>query len=422
MAEVFEMESLAGESCVTPFDVHQVRAQFPALSQTINDKPIAYLDNGASTQKPEVVIDAIGDFYRSDYANIHRGVHTLSQRATDAYEGARRTVADFLGADRVDEIVFTRGTTESINLVASSFVQPRLKPGDRIVISHMEHHANIVPWQILAKKTGADLRIIPINDAGEINVEAAVRLLDKRTKFLSLVHVSNALGTVNPVEPIVGIAHDRGIPTMLDGAQAVAHLPIDIDALGCDFYAFSSHKLYGPTGIGVLWGKHKHLSAMQPYQAGGDMIRSVSFAGTTFAPPPARFEAGTPHIAGAVGLSAALDWFTSLDRTALLAHEEKLLAYITEQFQKHERIRIIGTASAKVAVTSFVVDGIHPHDLGTILDQHGVAIRAGHHCAQPVMERFGIPATARASIAAYSTFEEADQLMDALEDAMEMFS
>jgi cysteine desulfurase/selenocysteine lyase len=400
-------------------DVARVRADFPALHQQVNGRPLVYLDNAATTQKPQPVLDALLGFYRRDCANVHRGVHALSQRATDAYEGARETVARFLNA-RPREIVFTRGTTEAINLVAYSYGS-RLSPGDEILITELEHHSNIVPWQMLAERTGARLRVAPIDDRGEIILEEFQRLLGPRTRIVAVAHVSNALGTVNPVEEICRLAHTYGARVLVDGAQAVPHLAVDVRALDCDFYAFSGHKIYGPTGIGVLFGRWELLEAMPPYQGGGDMIRSVTFEKTLYNDPPYRFEAGTPHIAGAIGLAAAIEYVTRLGLEEIRRHEQQLLEAATRALEEIPGVRIVGTAAHKAAVVSFVLDGVHPHDVATVLDHEGVAVRAGHHCAQPLMERFGLPATTRASFALYNTLEEVDALARAVRRARELF-
>ncbi len=395
-------------------EVSSWRREFPILARRVRGKPLVYLDNAATTQKPRAVIDAIARYYEETNANVHRGVHTLSQEATDAYEGARGIVRRFINAAEAAEIVFVRGTTEAINLVAQSFVRPRLSAGDEVLISEMEHHSNIVPWQLLRDATGAVLRVIPMNDRGELCMEECLKLLGPRTRFVSVVHVSNALGTVNPVRAIIDAAHARGIPVLLDGAQAVAHRPVDVQELACDFYAFSGHKLFGPTGIGVLYGKRELLDSMPPYQGGGDMIKAVSFARTVYNDLPHKFEAGTPHIAGVIGLGAAIDHVESVGLARIARHEEALLAYATARAREIPGLRLIGTAAEKTGVLSFVIDGIHPHDLGTVLDCEGVAIRTGHHCAMPVMEHFHVPATARASFAFYNTEEEVDRLIEAL--------
>ena len=402
-------------------DVARLRADFPILHQQVHGKPLAYLDNGASTQKPRAVIDAIGDFYARDYANIHRGVHTLSERATAKFEAARERVRRFLNAADRHEIVFTRGTTEAVNLVAASFGGQRVGAGDEIILTGMEHHSNIVPWQLLAARTGATLKVVPFDDAGVLDLDAYAGLFSPRTRLVTLIHVSNALGTVNPVAEMVATAHAHGVPVLLDGAQAVAHLPVDVRALGCDFYAFSAHKIYGPSGLGVLYGRRELLEAMPPWQGGGDMIRTVSFDGSTWADPPYRFEAGTPHIAGAVGLAAALDYVDAIGLPAIAAHEHDLLAYATAAVAGIPGLRQVGTAPDKAAILSFVIDGVHAHDIGTVLDFEGVAVRAGHHCAMPVMTRYGVPATARASFGLYNTHDEVDTLVRALRRVVEMF-
>jgi cysteine desulfurase/selenocysteine lyase len=404
------------------FDVTRIRKDFPILKQEVRGKPLIYLDNAASAQKPQAVIDAISRFYSTSYANIHRGIHWLSERATEAYESARITVQRFLGVAEAKEIIFVRGTTEAINLVAQTYGRTHLKVGDEILISTMEHHSNLVPWQMLCEATGAVLRVIPINDAGELLLDAYERLLSARTKLVAIAHVSNVLGSVNPIRQIVDLAHRRDVPVLVDGAQAVPHLPVDVQALGCDFYACSGHKLFGPTGIGVLYGKASLLEAMPPYQGGGHMIRSVTFEKTTYNTVPERFEAGTPNIAGAVGLGAAIEYVSTIGLETITAYEHDLLAYATEQVSKIHGVRLIGTAKDKVGVLSFVVDGVHPHDLGTFLDNEGIAIRTGHHCAQPLMSHFGVPATARASLAFYNTREEIDALASGVRKAVEFFT
>ena len=407
----------------TAFDVEAVRGEFPGLRQEVHGHPLVYLDNAATAQKPRAVIEAVTRFYERDTSNIHRGVHALAERATATYEGARKTVAGFLGVPPA-EVVFTRGTTEAINLVARSFVRPRLAPGDEVLVSWLEHHANIVPWQIVCDEAGAIVRPIPIDDRGVLDLAALEQALDRagaRAKMLAVGHISNALGTVHPVREIVEMAHARGVPVLVDGAQAVPHVPVDLGTLGCDFFAFSGHKAYGPSGIGALWGKGEHLEAMPPMLGGGDMIRSVSFEGTTYADAPTRFEAGTPNIEGAAGLAAALDFLSGLDRQAVLVHEEALLAHAAEELERIPGIRFVGTAPDRAAILSFVVDGIHAHDVGTILDARGVAIRAGHHCAQPAMRRFGVAATARASFALYNTHREVEALAAAVRHAREVF-
>lgn len=397
------------------------RNDFPILQTQVHGKPLVYLDNAATTQKPYSVIEAENQYYRNDNANVHRGIHALSQRATDAFEAARVKVQQLINAASPNEIVFVRGTTEAINLVAQSYGRSRFTANDEIIISAMEHHSNIVPWQMLCEQTGARLRVIPINDDGELKLEAYLNLLNARTRLVAVTHVSNALGTINPIETIIREAHRHGVPVLLDGAQAIAHLPVDVQALDCDFYAFSGHKLYGPTGIGVLYGKSALLAAMPPYQGGGDMIRSVSFEGTTYNTVPYKFEAGTPNIAGVIGLGAAVDYLTAIGFEALLAHEHALLTYATEAAGAIPGLRIIGNARQKTGILSFVMDGVHPHDIGTILDRQGVAIRTGHHCTMPLMERLGVTATARASFAMYNTKLEVDKLVAAIDQVKEVF-
>ncbi len=398
----------------------RVRGDFPVLSQMVHGKPLVYLDNAATSQKPQPVLDAILGFYTRDCANIHRGVHTLSERATDAYEQARQKAQEFLNASSPREIVFVRGVTEAINLVAYSFVRPRLTPGDEVLITAMEHHSNIVPWQILTQEKGARLRVAPINDRGELIVEEFERMLGPRTRFVSVTHVSNALGTINSVRELVAMAHGRGVPIFVDGAQAAPHLRVDVRDLDCDFYGFSGHKVYGPTGIGVLYGKDALLNEMPPYQGGGDMIRSVTFEKTEYNVLPHKFEAGTPNIAGAIGLGAALDYVQAIGIENIEAHEHDLLDYATATVTEIPGVTLLGTARRKAGVLSFMVDGIHPHDVGTILDQEGIAVRAGHHCAQPVMARFGVPATARASFAMYNTREDVEALVRGIRKAKEI--
>lgn len=407
------------ESC--PYDVWRIREDFPILHQKVHGKPLAYLDNAATSQKPRSVIEALVRFYQEDCANIHRGLHALSERATEAYEQARQKVQQFIHAASEREIIFVRGTTEGINLVAQTYGRQQVRAGDEIVISTMEHHSNIVPWQILCQEKGARLKVVPISDEGEFLLDDYEKLLSERTRLVAVTHISNALGTINPIREIVQIAHRRNIPVLVDGAQAVPHLRVDVQQLDCDFYTFSGHKIYGPTGIGVLYGKLEKLEAMPPYQGGGDMISSVTFEKTTYNRVPHKFEAGTPHIAGAIGLAAAIDYLTSIGLDAVARYEHDLLAYATEAVSSVPGLRIIGTARHKASILSFVLDGIHPHDIGTILDQEGVAIRAGHHCAQPLMQRFGVPATARASLALYNTKEEVDTLVRALEKVREVF-
>jgi cysteine desulfurase/selenocysteine lyase len=397
------------------FDISAIRRDFPILHQSINGKPLVYLDNAASSQRPKSVIEAISRYYEHDHANVHRGVHTLSQRATDAYEGARETIRRFINARDTKEIVFVRGTTEAVNLVAQSFVRPGFQPGDEILISALEHHANIVPWQLLRDQVGAVLKVIPISEQGEVDFVEFQKLIGPRTRLLALAHVSNALGTIVPVEKFIAIAKQHGVPVLLDGAQAIPHAVVDVQALDCDFYCFSSHKMLGPTGMGVLYGKRELLEAMPPWQGGGDMILSVSFEKTTYNQLPWKFEAGTPHISGAIGLAAAIDYLEKIGMDRIAAYEHELLEYATERLSELPGLRIVGTAPNKAAVVSFTLDGIHPHDIGTILDTEGVAIRTGHHCAMPVMDFFKIPATARASMSFYNTREEIDRLVTALE-------
>lgn len=397
------------------------RADFPILKTKVHGNALVYLDNAATTQKPQSVIEAESVYYSSYNANVHRGVHTLSQSATVAYEEARSKAQLLINAASPDEIVFVRGATEAINLVAQSYGRSRFQAGDEIVLSHMEHHSNIVPWQMLCQQTGARLRVIPVSDSGELEMDVYAQLLNERTRMVAVTHVSNTLGTINPVATIVSLAHARGVPVLLDGAQAIAHLPVDVQELDCDFYVFSGHKLYGPTGVGVLYGKADLLNAMQPYQGGGDMIRSVSFRETTYNTLPYKFEAGTPNIAGVIGLGVAVDYLKAIGYEAIISHEQSLLYYATQLLDAVPGLRIIGTAKEKTGILSFVVDGMHPHDIGTILDGEGVAIRTGHHCTMPLMERFGVPATSRASLALYNTKQEMDALAMAIYKAMEVF-
>jgi len=404
------------------FDVEAARRQFPILTRMIHGKPLVYLDNGASAQRAQCVIDAVDDYERHHHANIHRGVHTLSQEATAMYEGARDGVQRFINARSRNEIIFVRGTTEAINLVAQSYARPSLRAGDEILITHLEHHANIVPWQMVCEQTGAKLVVAPMDAHGEVHLEAIVSLMSARTKILACAHVSNALGTILPVRRIIAAAKARGIITLLDGAQAISHMAVDVQELGCDFYAFSGHKMYGPTGVGVLYGREQLLDRMPPWQGGGEMILKVTFAGTTYNALPNKFEAGTPNISGGVGLGAAVDFLSGLDRDAAHAHEDALLRHATAALSKIPGLRIVGTAPDKASLVSFVVDGVHPHDLGTILDEDGVAVRTGHHCAMPVMDFFKLPATARASFAFYNTFDEIDRLAAGVERARKMFA
>ncbi|HMA40224.1 MAG TPA: cysteine desulfurase [Gemmatimonadales bacterium] len=399
-----------------------MRADFPILSTTAHGKPLVYLDNAATSQKPRAVIDRLERYYTTENANVHRGVYDLSERATAEYEGAREKARVFLNAASTREIVFVRGTTEGINLVASSWGRSSLQPGDEVLLSAMEHHSDIVPWQLVCEERGAVVRVIPMNRRGELLLDEYERLLTGRTRIVAVAHVSNSLGTINPVAEMVRLAHARGVPVLVDGAQAAPHLRIDVQALGADFYTVSGHKMFGPTGIGVLYGKAERLDAMPPYQGGGDMIRTVSFAKTTYADLPAKFEAGTPHIAGAIGLGAAIDYLGALDWDAVAAHERDLLGYATTRLNDLPGIRLVGTAAHKAGVVSFVVDGVHAHDVGTIVDQEGVAIRTGHHCTQPVMDFFGVPATARASFAFYNMRTDVDALVAALEKVRKVFS
>jgi len=406
---------------VLDLDVSAARKDFPALHQEVHGKPLVYLDNAATTQKPTAVIDAIDRFYRLDCSNVHRGVHELSERATKAYEEARTSVKRFINARAEREIVFVRGTTEAINLVASSYGRSHLKAGDEILISALEHHSNIVPWQLLSDQIGTRLVVAPINDDGELMLEEFERRLGPNTALVAVAHVSNALGTVMPVQEIIRMAHARNVPVLIDGAQAVSHLRVDVRDLGCDFYAFSGHKVFGPTGIGILYGREDLLDRMPPYQGGGDMIRSVTFEKTTYNELPYKFEAGTPHVAGAIGLGAALDYLSRLGIDRVTDYERGLLAYGTELLESIRGLRLIGTAREKAAVLSFVLEGIHPHDVGTVLDRLGIAVRTGHHCAQPVMARFGVPATTRASLAFYNTKAELDALADGIRQVQQWF-
>ncbi|MDO9518588.1 MAG: cysteine desulfurase [Pseudohongiella sp.] len=404
----------------TNFDVAKIRADFPILNQLVNGHPLVYLDNAATTQKPQAVIDALVHYYTCDNSNVHRGAHTLSDRATAKFEAARKTVAAFINAESASQIIWTRGSSESINLVAASWGGANLKSGDRILVSALEHHSNIVPWQMIAEKTCASVVPIPVDESGTINMVAFSALLDSRVKMVAVNQVSNALGTINPVEEIIRLAHSVGAKVLVDGAQAIAHWPVDVQAINCDFYAFSGHKLFGPTGIGVLYGKRELLEQMPPYQGGGEMIETVSFDGTTYNQLPYKFEAGTPDIAGAIGLAAAIDYLNSLDRVALAAHEDALLAYATKKALAVPGLKIIGTAQSKAAVLGFVLEGIHPSDIGMLLDQQGIAVRTGHHCAQPLMEQYGIPGTVRASFSFYNTFDDIDRLFAALEKVRQL--
>ena len=405
-----------------PWNVERIRADFPVLHQKVNGKPLVYLDNGASSQVPQVVIDRGSVYIEQEHSNIHRGVHYLSQRATTAYEGAREKVKRFINARESRECIFVRGATEGINLVMHGYGRKFIDAGDEIIISAMEHHANIVPWQMLCEEKGARLRVIPMNDAGELLIDEYEGLLNERTKLVGVTHVSNALGTINPIKEMIAQAHKYGVPVLIDGAQSAPHMPVDVQDLDCDFYVFSGHKMYAPTGSGIIYGKAELLERMNPFQGGGDMIRTVTFEKTTYADLPNKLEAGTPAIASQIGLGAAIDYLNSIGRQEAAAYEAELLRYATERVSAIEGVRIIGTAKHKASVLSFVIDDIHPHDIGTILDQEGIAVRAGHHCAQPVMQRFNVPATARASFAFYNTKEEIDVLAQTIEKVIEIFS
>ena len=405
----------------TNLNIAKIRADFPILTQQVNGKPLVYLDNAATSQKPQVVIDTISHYYAAQNSNVHRGVHSLSQLATREYEGARDIIKKFLNAASEKEIIFTKGTTDAINLVAMSYGRKFVQAGDEIIISAMEHHANIVPWQMLCEQTGAVLRVIPINDDGELLMEEYEKLLSPKTKIVAITYVSNALGTINPVHRIIELAHAQDVPVLLDGAQSAPHLKVDVRELDCDFYAFSGHKVCGPTGIGVLYGKQQWLEQMPPVQGGGDMIKVVTFEKTTYNDLPYKLEAGTPHIAGGIGLGRAIQYLESIGLDNIAAYEHELLAYATEVIASIKGVRLIGTAREKASVLSFTLNDIHPHDVGTILDQEGIAVRAGHHCAQPVMQRFGVPATARASVAFYNTKEEIDALANSLQRVIEVF-
>jgi cysteine desulfurase/selenocysteine lyase len=406
---------------VGTLDIEAIRANFPILHQSVHDHPLIYLDNAATTQKPQRVIDAIAHYYTHDNANVHRGVHALSARSTQNYEAVRKKVNDFIHGNDPRECIFVRGTTEAINLVATSFVAPRLLPGDEILITHMEHHSNIVPWQMLCQRTGAILKVAPISLEGEVLLDEFAKQLSKKTRFVAINYASNALGTINPVKEMIDMAHAQGAMVLLDGAQATAHMPVDVQALGCDFYAFSGHKMYGPTGIGVLWGREALLDSMLPYQYGGEMISYVSFEHTEFAALPHKIEAGTPNIAGVIGLGAAIDYLGSLDMEAIAAYEAYLLAYATDALMSEQGFRIIGTAQQKVPIISFVHGTIHAHDIGTILDSQGIAIRSGHHCAMPLMDFYQVPATSRMSLSFYNTKEEIDACVRALHTVKEVF-
>jgi cysteine desulfurase / selenocysteine lyase len=410
-----------GNGPAAAFDAARVEAEFPILAQQVNGHPLVYLDSAATTQKPAAVLAAMDRYYREDNANIHRGVHTLSARATRAYESARCRVQSFLGAGDSREIIFTRGTTEAVNLVARSFARPRLAPGDEILVTEMEHHSNIVPWQIIAAEAVAKLRVVPFDDRGELIMSEFEKLLGQKTRLVAVAHVSNALGTVNPVREIIEAAHARGVPVLVDGAQAAAHMPVNVRGLGCDFYAISGHKIYGPTGIGALYGRRELLEAMPPYQGGGDMIKSVTFEETVYNDLPYKFEAGTPDIAGAIGLGAALEWLSALGLDAAAAHERRVIACALEKLAAVPGLCVLGAPRERAGVISFTLGGIHPHDIGTVLDQQGIAIRTGHHCAQPVMDHFDIPASARASFGVYNTLEDVDALVLGLKKVIEVF-
>ncbi|MCH7739178.1 MAG: cysteine desulfurase [Chloroflexi bacterium] len=402
-------------------DIAAIRDQFPILGIEINGKPLIYLDNAATSQKPQTVIDALVDYYQSSNANVHRGVHTLSQQATDIYEETREKARAFINARDAREIIYVRGTTEAINLVASSYGRANIGDGDDVIITAMEHHSNIVPWQILCDERGANLKVIPMNDDGDLLIDEFEKLLGPRTKFVSVVHQANSIGTVNPVKQIVEMAHAHGAVVLVDGAQSAPHIPVDVQYLDCDFYAFSGHKLYGPTGIGILYGKYDLLNAMPPYQAGGEMIASVTFEKTIYADLPAKFEAGTPHIAGVAGLGAAIDWVQGIGIERIAAHEHSLVEYGLRRLKEIDGVTIIGNPKHRAGLISFIVDGVHPHDVGTVLDSQGIAIRAGHHCAQPVMAHFGVPATVRASFGVYNTTDEIDRLYEGVQQVFEVF-
>jgi len=416
------MAATAPKVANTPaLDVERVRRDFPILDRTVNGRPLVYLDSGASSQRPIAVLRAVEEYETHSHANIHRGVHALSQAATEAFEGARERVRRFINARSTKEVIFVRGTTEAINLVAQSYARPRLKAGDEIIVSALEHHANIVPWQMVCEQTGATLKVAPINTRGEFLFEEYLKLLSPRTRIVAVAHVSNALGTILPVKKIVDAAHAQGAVVLVDGAQAVPHSHVDVRALGCDFYAFSGHKIYGPTGIGVLYGREELLQSMPPWQGGGDMILTVSFEKTTYNDLPAKFEAGTPNISGAIGLAAAMDYIESLGLDAIAAHEHHLVELASAELQKIPGVQLVGTAPNKASIVSFVMDGVHPHDLGTILDHEGVAVRTGHHCAMPLMTFLGLPATVRASFAVYNTEDDVKSLVVALGKAREVF-
>ena len=414
--------ALAAEAENSNFDVDSVRQDFPILYRKVNGRPLIYLDNGATAQKPKSVIDTIDRYYRDQNSNIHRGVHHLSQLATQAYEDARETIRAFVNAKHSYEVLFTRGTTDSINLVASAWGREYLQPGDEVIVSTMEHHSNIVPWQMICDERDAVLKVIPIYQSGELDMAGFQSLLSDRTKMVAIAHVSNSLGTINPVEEVIRLSHERGAVVLLDGAQCVPHMRVDVQSLDVDFYAFSGHKIFGPTGVGILYGKEDLLNSMPPYQGGGDMIERVTFEKTTYNTLPHKFEAGTPNIVGGIGLAAAIDYVTQFDPEALAEHEQDLLVYATEKLQQIPGLRIIGTAEHKASVISFVVDGTHPFDIGTLLDQQGIAVRTGHHCTQPLMDFYGIPGTVRASFAMYNNREDVDVLVEATQRAVEMLS
>jgi cysteine desulfurase / selenocysteine lyase len=421
-AAINSLESIDSPARESRYDVSRIRADFPILGRKVHGKPLVYLDNAATSQKPQAVIDSLVRYYTSENSNIHRGVHALSELATEKYERARETVQRFLHAADASEIVFVRGTTEAINMVAQTYGRKHVGAGDEVIISAQEHHSNIVPWQILCEQQHARLRVIPMNDAGELLVDEYEKLLNPKTRLVALAHISNALGTINPVREMIEMAHRRNVPVLIDGAQAVPHLQVDVQALDSDFYVFSGHKVYAPTGVGALHGKKELLEAMPPYQGGGDMISSVTFEKTTYNRLPYKFEAGTPNVAGVIGLGAAIEYVTGIGLENIAAHEDELLAYANKALSSIRDLRMIGTAKAKAAVVSFVMENVHAHDIGTILDQEGIAIRTGHHCAQPVMQRFGVPATARASFAMYNTKEEVDHLVRALDKVREVFA
>ena len=419
--EAIKMSVENDSGAAVGWDVEKVRKDFPVLSQSVNGKPLVYLDNAASSQVPQLVIDRGSKYLAEEHSNIHRGVHYLSQHATTAYEAAREKIKRFINAKEAKECIFVRGTTEGINLVAASYGRKFIGEDDEIVVSQMEHHSNIIPWQQVAEEKGAKIRVIPMNEHGELIIDEYENLLNERTRIVAVAHVSNSLGTVNPIKEMVATAHKFGVPVCVDGAQSVPHFPVDVQDLDCDFFAFSGHKMFGPTGSGILYGKREWLDKMPPYQTGGGMIRSVSFEKTTFAPIPDKFEAGTPAIAAGIGLGAAVDYISARDFKAAAAYEHKLLEYATQRLSDIPGVKIIGTAANKASVLSFTIEGVHPHDIGTILDQDGIAVRAGHHCAQPVMQFFAVPATARASFAFYNTREEVDKLADAIQKVIEVF-